>query len=132
MCGWNDKKSRRDRTPMVFDRVGLLSNESPGHWPDYPLFSHPRIKYSAAKPASTKLRWRDGITYEPVGQWLLFKHSRQDTATGASSAMEQLLADLKHNHNDIAARVVGSVAVDEHHLTEGELLAKAREMFVVK
>jgi hypothetical protein len=53
------------------------------------------------------------------------------TGTGASSAMEQLLADLKQNHREIAERVVGSVAVDEHHLTEDQLLAKARELFVV-
>jgi hypothetical protein len=51
------------------------------------------------------------------------------TGTGASSAMEALLIDLKHNHADIAKRVVGSVAVDEHHLTEAQLLAKAREFF---
>jgi hypothetical protein len=50
--------------------------------------------------------------------------------TGASSAMEQLLADLKLHHHDIAKQVVGSMAVDEHHLTEDQLLAKARELFV--
>lgn len=53
------------------------------------------------------------------------------TGTGASSAMEQLLADLKHHHKDLAERVIGSIAVDEHHLTEDQLLAKARELFVV-
>jgi hypothetical protein len=52
------------------------------------------------------------------------------TGTGASSAMEQLLLDLKEHHPDLAGRVVGSVAVDEHHLTENQLLAKARELFV--
>ena len=51
--------------------------------------------------------------------------------TGASSAMEQLIAQLKRDHHEIAERVIGSVAVDEHHLTEDQLLAKAREMFVV-
>ena len=51
------------------------------------------------------------------------------TGTGASSAMEALLADLKKNHHDLAERVIGSVAVNEHHLTEDQLLAKAREMF---
>ena len=50
--------------------------------------------------------------------------------TGASSAMEQLLLDLKEHHHDLAQRVVGSVVVDEHHLTEDQLLAKARELFV--
>jgi hypothetical protein len=52
------------------------------------------------------------------------------TGTGASSAMEQLLIDLRKHHHEIAERVIGSVAVDEHHLTEDQLLAKAREMFV--
>jgi len=51
------------------------------------------------------------------------------TGTGASSAMEQLVAELKHNHRDIAQRVVGSIAVDEHHLTDDQLLAKARDLF---
>lgn len=52
------------------------------------------------------------------------------SGTGASSAMEQLLIDLKTNHADIAKNVIGSHAVDEHHLTEDQLLAKARELFV--
>ncbi|HEX4056085.1 MAG TPA: hypothetical protein VHX86_17625 [Tepidisphaeraceae bacterium] len=51
--------------------------------------------------------------------------------TGASSAMERLLLELKQHHQDIAKRVVGSIVVDEHHLTEDQLLAKARELFVV-
>ncbi len=53
------------------------------------------------------------------------------TGTGSSSAMEHLLAELKQNHKDIAAKVVGSISVDEHHLTEDQLLAKARDLFVV-
>ena len=63
-------------------------------------------------------------TLEGAQQILMF-----GTGTGASSAMEQLLADLKRNHKDIAKRIVGSMAVDEHHLTEDQLLAKARELF---
>jgi hypothetical protein len=51
------------------------------------------------------------------------------TGTGASSAMEQLLAELKRHHADVAGHIVGSVAVDEHHLTEGQLLARAREFY---
>jgi len=51
------------------------------------------------------------------------------TGTGSSSAMEQLLINLKKNHKDVAAKIIGSVAVDEHHLTDNQLLAKARELF---
>jgi imidazoleglycerol phosphate dehydratase HisB len=43
--------------------------------------------------------------------------------------MDHLLAELKLHHPDIAKRVVGSIVVDEHHLTEDQLLAKARELF---
>jgi hypothetical protein len=59
-----------------------------------------------------------------AGQILLF-----GTGTGASSAMEQLVAELQQHHPDVARLVVGSVAVDEHHLTEDKLLAKAREFY---
>jgi hypothetical protein len=52
------------------------------------------------------------------------------TGTGASSAMNQLLLNLKQHHQDLAARVIGSITVDEHHLTEDQLLAKSRELFV--
>lgn len=51
------------------------------------------------------------------------------TGTGSSSAMEELLRELKKRHAGLAERVIGSIAVDEHHLTENQLLAKARELF---
>ncbi len=70
--------------------------------------------------------------YEAVAKTL---HGAQQillfgAGTGASSATEQLLADLKHHHADLAKRVIGSMVVDEHHLTEDQLLAKARMLFV--
>jgi len=49
--------------------------------------------------------------------------------TGASSAMEQLLTELKQHHAELAKRVVGSVAVDQQKLTRNQLLAKAREIY---
>jgi hypothetical protein len=51
------------------------------------------------------------------------------SGTGASSAMVQLKSDLQEHHRDTAARVVGWVIVDEQHLTENQLLAKAREFY---
>jgi hypothetical protein len=51
------------------------------------------------------------------------------SGTGASSAMEQLLAELRRNHPAVAQCVVGSVALDTQHLTEDQLLAKAREFY---
>lgn len=54
------------------------------------------------------------------------------TATGESNAMEHLLADLKQNHSDVTSHIVGSIVLDEHHLTEDQLLAKAREFYASK
>ncbi len=52
------------------------------------------------------------------------------SATGASSAMEALVVELKHNHPNVAERIIGTFTVDEHHLTEDQLLAKARALFL--
>ena len=51
------------------------------------------------------------------------------SATGASSAMELLLAELRQNHPEVARRVVGSIALDVQHLSDDQLLAKAREFY---
>jgi hypothetical protein len=69
--------------------------------------------------------------FEPVakalqatGQILIF-----GTGTGTSSEMEQFIAWLKLRHPELATRIIGSLVVDEHHLTDGQLLAKAREFY---
>jgi len=51
------------------------------------------------------------------------------TGTGTSSEMDQFVAWLKLHHLELAKRIIGSLVVDEHHLTEGQLLAKAREFY---
>ena len=51
------------------------------------------------------------------------------SGTGASSAMEELLAQLNRHHGDVAKRVVGAIVLDETHLTENQLLARAREFY---
>jgi hypothetical protein len=52
--------------------------------------------------------------------------------TGASSAMDHLLAELRARHPRLAARVIGAVSVDERHLTEHQLLARAREEYALR
>ncbi len=51
------------------------------------------------------------------------------TGTGTSSEMDQFVAWIKIHHSELSKRVVGSFVVDEHHLSEGQLLAKAREFY---
>ena len=69
--------------------------------------------------------------FEPVakalqapGQLLIF-----GSGTGTSSEMDQFIAWLKLHHPELAARIIGSLVVDEHHLTGDQLLAKAREFY---
>jgi len=51
------------------------------------------------------------------------------TGTGTSSEMEQFLNWSRQHHPELATRIIGSHVIDEHHLTEGQLLAKAREVY---
>jgi len=51
------------------------------------------------------------------------------TGTGAGSEMEQFVAWTKRHHPEVAKRIIGSLVVDESHLTVDQLLAKAREFY---
>jgi hypothetical protein len=69
--------------------------------------------------------------FEPVvralqgeGKILLF-----GTGKGTSSEMNQFVIWLRHRHPEVARRIVGTEVIDEHHLTEAQLLAKAREIY---
>jgi hypothetical protein len=43
--------------------------------------------------------------------------------------MDQFVAWLKLHHPELAKRIIGSLVVDEPHLIDGQLLAKAREFY---
>jgi hypothetical protein len=62
-------------------------------------------------------------TLRDAAEVVVFGHG-----TGASSAMEQLVSELTRDHPDIARRVVATAAVDGH-LTDDQLLAKARTVY---
>jgi hypothetical protein len=49
--------------------------------------------------------------------------------SGGGSAMNELMTELWENHKDLFEHVIGSEVVDEQHLTENELLAKARDFY---
>lgn len=69
--------------------------------------------------------------FEPVARALLgaAKILIFGTGTGTSSEMDQFAAWLKQHHPVLAGRVIGSVVVDEHHMSQGQLLQKAREYY---
>jgi hypothetical protein len=47
--------------------------------------------------------------------------------TGKSSEMDQFMKWAKLHHPELVKRIIGTLIVDAQHLTEGELLAKARQ-----
>ncbi len=59
-----------------------------------------------------------------AGQILIFGSGK-----GKGSEMEQFVAWLKLKHAELANRIVGTVVIDEHHSSDGQLLAKAREFY---
>ena len=69
--------------------------------------------------------------FEPVAKAL--QGTRQilifGTGTGTSSEMDQFVEWTKVHHRDLAKRIIGSLVVDEHHLTTDQLLATAREFY---
>ena len=88
---------------------------------------HSENPETAGKRAPERKSYYEAVakTLQGADRILIFR-----TGTGESSAMDRLLADLKHNHQDVAGRVIGSIVIDKHHTTEGELLAEAREFFL--
>ena len=46
--------------------------------------------------------------------------------TGTSSEMDQFVHWLKLHHRDLAGRIIGTKAVDEHHLSNDQLLTKSQ------
>ncbi len=90
-----------------------------GHAPNSKEFSR-----GQEKPAPNSF-------FEPVagvlngaGKVLIF-----GTGTGSGSEMDQFTAWLSQHRPLLAKRVVGSIVVDENHLTEAQLLGKAREFY---
>jgi hypothetical protein len=130
----------RDAAPHLFvvidhHEARVYRTEVHGAVPErlvpYDLHGYGRHLHSAHEWTDGKRQPERKSFYEAVaktlrgaGQVLLF-----GSGTGRSSAMEQLLADLKAHHPDVAAKVIGSVVVDAHHTTEDQLLARAREFY---
>ena len=51
------------------------------------------------------------------------------SGTGGGSEMEQFVTWAKTHHAAPAARIVGAVKIDAHHMNDGELLQKAQEYY---
>ena len=63
-------------------------------------------------------------TLETANKILIF-----GSGTGASSAMDRLDCALQTHHKELFKRVVGNVVLNQQHLSDNELLARAREFY---
>ncbi len=64
------------------------------------------------------------LALQKAGQILVFGNG-----TGSGSEMAQFIVWMEINHPITARRIIGAEVVDESHLTEGQLLTKARESY---
>jgi hypothetical protein len=108
-----------------------MTGAGPHHLVPYDPHGFGRHLHSQAEETDGKRKPERKSFYEAVaatlrgaGRILIF-----GSGTGESSAMERLVADLRHNHGDVAGHIVGTLVVDGHHQTEGQFLARAREFF---
>jgi hypothetical protein len=78
------------------------------------------------QPGRERMSFYEAVarTLQNAGKILLF-----GSDAGAGSAMVQLLTKLQHNHRGLAKRVVASIVVDDTHLSESQLLTRAREFY---
>ncbi len=122
---------------VVIDRreARIYRSAAPGSVPQQIRPHVPEEMFRHVHDAKDLARAQEKLTpasfFEPVagvlngaGEILVF-----GTGTGSSSEMEQFVAWLKETRPALAKRVVGTVLVDEHHLSEAQLLAKARAFY---
>jgi hypothetical protein len=79
------------------------------------------------KPAPHSFFGPVADTLKEAGQILIF-----GSGSGAANEMNQFVAWLKIHHPELARRIAGSLIIDEHHLTDGQLLAKARDFYALR
>jgi len=76
------------------------------------------------KPAPTAFFEAVAEALKPASQILLC-----GAGAGSSSEKDLFTAWLKQHHPEVARRIAGQLTIDEHHLTEAQLLAKARDFY---
>ncbi|HEX8311643.1 MAG TPA: hypothetical protein VF614_10020 [Chthoniobacteraceae bacterium] len=120
---------------LVIDHHEARIFQSPirGSVPEHILPHEPEDFFRHARNSESFSRGKEkpdpNSFFEPVAQALrgAGKILIFGSGTGMSSEMEQFVAWVQSHHPEIAQRIIGWLAVDESHLTNAQLLAKARE-----
>ena len=113
----------------------IFHSDVPGSVPEQILPRAPADHFRSAPNAKDFSRGREkpdpNAFFGPVasalkaaGRIVIFGSGK-----GTGSEMEQLIAWLHRHHPEISRRIVGSMVIDGHHLSDAQLLAQAREFF---
>ena len=78
------------------------------------------------KPAPQSFFGPVADALKEAGQILIF-----GSGTGTANEMDQFVAWLKIHHPELARRITGAMIIDAHHLTDDQLLAKARDLYAL-
>ncbi len=116
-------QARLFRTEMS----GSLPRQILPHEPsEYFRHAHHSREFSRGKEKPDPDTFFEPIAKELMagGQILIF-----GSGTGESSEMEIFATWLKDHHPEVSRRVLGKIVVDESHLTDGQLLGKAKDFY---
>ncbi|MEO6992405.1 MAG: hypothetical protein ABI273_02140, partial [Lacunisphaera sp.] len=106
---------------------GAVPQKLTPHEPDR-YFRHeqnsPNLSRGKEKPDPNSFFEPIAKVLQAAGELLIF-----GTGTGKSNEMDQFISWLKKHHPEVGRRIIGSLVVDESHLTDGQLLGKAREFY---
>jgi hypothetical protein len=108
---------------------GAVPQKLMPHEPDR-YFRHeqnsPNLSRGKEKPDPNSFFEPIAKVLQAAGELLIF-----GTGPGKSNEMEQFISWVKKHHPEVGKRIIGSVVVDESHLTDGQLLGKAREFYAI-
>jgi hypothetical protein len=114
----------------------VFHSDAPGA-PAEPVVSHAARYLGHAADSKDFARGKEnpspGSFFEPLAAALQTAHRilLLGGGSGHGSEMDGFKAWLEKHHADLAKRIVGAVVIDEHHLTDGQLRAKAREFYAL-
>jgi hypothetical protein len=95
------------------------SDESIRHRQSFDGFSR-----GLEKPAANSYFGPVAEALKGAEQLLLF-----GSGTGSSNEMDQFIAWLAIHRPELSHRITGALVIDAHHITDAELLAKARDYY---
>jgi hypothetical protein len=130
-----DEKEAHWLVVIDHDKARIFRSELHGAVPQRILPHEPEALFRQEYDAKAFSRGKDkpdpNSFFKPVAE-ALKAASRIlifGSGTGKSSEMVQFVDWLKLHHPELACRIIGSMVVDENHLTEDQLLAKARQFY---